>query len=232
MVVQTLGRRSLLAGAASAFALRARAQPVVSAALVLAADISSSVNEERFELQRKGYADTFADERVIRAIRDTAHGCIAICYFEWAGSGSQSVLVPRTLVQSVEDGEHIAAILDRAPRPFEGSTSIGAAIRFAANLLAAAPFTAIEQVIDVSGDGLPTDDDEQPDAARDHAVALGMRVNGLPISDGYVTFPGQPTLTEYYEEHVKGGRNAFIIEAENCETFGAALVSKVRREIA
>ena len=137
MAVQALSRRSLLAGAVSGFAFPARAQPVVSTALVLAADISSSVNRERFELQRKGYADTFTDAQVIRAIRDTAHGCIGICYFEWAGGNrwaggdSQRVLVPWTLVQSVEDGERIAAVLNRAPRPFDGSTDLGAAIRFA-----------------------------------------------------------------------------------------------------
>src|SRR5262249_19152113 len=82
MAVQALSRRSLLAGAVSGVAFPGRAQPVVSTALVLAADISSSVNRERFELQRKGYADTFTDAQVIRAIRDTAHGCIGVCYLE------------------------------------------------------------------------------------------------------------------------------------------------------
>jgi len=232
MAIQALGRRSLLAGAASAFALPARAQPVVSTALVLAADISSSMNRERFELQRKGYADTFTDPQVIRAIRDTAHGCIGLCYFEWAGGDSQRVLVPWTLVQSAEDGERIAALLGRAPRPFDGSTDLGAAIRFATRLLTGSPFATAEQVIDVSGDGVATVDDEQPDAARDHAVALGIRINGLAIDNGYPRSPGEPQLLEYYEEHVRGGHRAFVIEANDFETFGAALVAKVRREIA
>src|SRR5262245_6259620 len=232
MAVQALSRRSLLAGAVSGVAVPARAQPVVSTALVLAADISSSVNRERFELQRKGYADTFTDAQVIRAIRDTAHGCIGVCYLEWAGGDSQRVLVPWTLVQSVEDGERIAAGLGRAPRPFDGSTDLGAAIRFATRLFAESPFVTTEQVIDVSGDGVATVDDEQPDAARDHAVALGIRINGLAIDNGYPLFPDEPTLIEYYETHVRGGERAFVIEANDFETFGAALVSKVRREIA
>ena len=230
--IQALSRRSLLAGAVSGFAFPARAQPVVSTALVLAADISSSVNRERFELQRKGYADTFTDAQVIRAIRDTAHGCIGVCYLEWAGGDSQRVLVPWTLVQSVEDGARIAAVLDRAPRPFDGSTDLGAAIRFATRLFTESPFVTTEQVIDVSGDGVATVDDEQPDAARDRAVALGIRINGLAIDNGYPLFPDEPTLIEYYEEHVRGGDRAFVIEANDFETFGAALVSKVRREIA
>jgi len=232
MAVQALGRRSLLAGAVSGLAFPASAQPVVSTALVLAADISSSVNRERFELQRKGYADTFTDAQVIRAIRDTAHGCIGVCYLEWAGGDRQRVLVPWTLVQSVEDGERIAAVLGRAPRPFDGSTDLGAAIRFATRLFTESPFVTTEQVIDVSGDGVATVDDEQPDAARDRAVALGIRINGLAIDSGYPLFPDEPTLIEYYEEHVRGGDRAFVIEANDFETFGAALASKVRREIA
>jgi len=232
MAIRALGRRSLLAGAASVFALPARAQAVVSTALVLAADISSSVNGERFRLQRKGYADTFAAPQVIRAIRDTAQGCIAVCYFEWAGGDNQRVLVPWTLVQSVADGERIAAVLDRAPRPFDGSTDLGAAIRFATRLFGASPFASTAQVIDVSGDGMATDDDERPAGARDQAVALGIRINGLAIDNGYPTFPGQPPLIEYYEEYVKGGDGAFVIAANDFATFGAALVAKVRREIA
>jgi hypothetical protein len=232
MAVQALSRRSLLAGAVSGFAAPARAQPVVSTALVLAADISSSMNRERFELQRKGYADTFTDAQVIRAIRDTAHGCIGVCYVEWAGGDSQRVLVPWTLVRSVEDGERIAAVLGRAPRPFDGSTNLGAAISFATRLLAESPFVTTERVIDISGDGVATVDDGRPDAARDRAVALGIRINGLAIDNGYPLFPDEPTLTEYYERYVRGGDRSFVIEANDYETFGAALVSKVRREIA
>ena len=79
---------------------------------------------------------------------------------------------------------------------------------------------------------MATVDDEQPDAARDRAVALGIRINGLAIDNGYPLFPDEPTLIEYYEEHVRGGDRAFVIEANDFGTFGAALVSKVRREIA
>ena len=233
MAIHAVNRRGFLAAAAGACAcaLPAQAREPVSTALVLAADVSTSIDDERFALQRRGYAAALADPRVIRAIQDSALGCIGLCYFEWAGGTSQRLLVPWTEVRGAADGARIAQALLRAPRPFEGSTGIGGAIRFAADLLADAPFAAGEQVVDISGDGLPTDDDEAPDAARDHAVAQGIRVNALAIDDGYPRFPGQPSLPDYYAAHVTGGPRAFVVAADGFESFGAALVAKLRREI-
>jgi len=247
-----IGRRGLLAAAAAAVLVRpARAQPPVptapvstapvstapvstapvSTALVLAADVSSSIDERCFDLQRQGYAAALTDERVIRAIRDTTRGAIGVCYFEWAGRDRQHLLVPWTRVADADDGARIAAVLEAAPRPFNGSTGLGPAIAFATSLLAAAPFAAAAQVIDVSGDG-PNNDGSDPDRVRDAAVAQGIRFNGLAIRDGYPTFPGVITLPEYYEDNVKGGTGAFVIEADGFESFGATLVAKLRREIA
>jgi hypothetical protein len=166
----------------------------------------------------------------MRAIQDTARGCIGVCYFEWASCDRQHVLVPWMRVAGPQDGVRIGAILEAAPRPFDGSTGLGPALGFAMQLLAAAPFPSADKVIDVSGDG-PNNDGDEPDRARDRAVALGIRVNGLAIRGGYHTFPGVITLPEYYEDNVKGGAGAFVIEAESFETFGATLVAKLRREI-
>ena len=226
----SLSRRSFLGAAAALIARPARAESV-STALVLAADISSSIDEGNFALQRRGYAAALTDERVMRAIQDTARGCIGVCYFEWASCDRQHVLVPWMRVAGPQDGARIGAILEAAPRPFDGSTGLGPALGFAMQLLAAAPFNSADKVIDVSGDG-PNNDGDEPDRARDRAVALGVRVNGLAIRGGYQTFPGVITLPEYYEDNVKGGAGAFVIEAESFETFGATLVAKLRREIA
>jgi hypothetical protein len=224
-----LSRRSFLGAAAALIARPARAEGV-STALVLAADISSSIDDANFALQRRGYAAALSDERVIRAIRETTCGSIGVCYFEWASSHRQQVLIPWTRVASAEDGARIGAILEAAPRPFDGSTGLGPALGFAMRLLAEAPFPAADKVIDVSGDG-PNNDGDEPDRVRDRAVALGIRVNGLAIRGGYQTFPGVITLPEYYEDNVKGGGGAFVMEAESFETFGATLVAKLRREI-
>jgi hypothetical protein len=220
-----------MVSSAAVCAWPARAQPTVFTALVLAADVSQSVNQERFDLQRRGYAETLVNPHVLQASRDSALGCIAVCYFEWAGAAEQRLLIPWTMLRDAEDSERIAATLTRAPRPFEGSTDLGAAIRFAVDRLADTPFGAVEQVIDISGDGLPSDDDPPPDAARDYAVAQGVRINALAINDDNPRFPGQPSLRDYYEQHVTGGPRAFVVDADSYESFGAALVAKIRSEI-
>jgi hypothetical protein len=227
-----LTRRSFLGGAAALAARPAlgRALLPVSTALVLAADISSSIDDASFALQRSGYAAALTDPRVLRAIQETAHGAIGVCYFEWASQYRQQVLVPWTRIATLDDGARVAEVLETAPRPFDGSTGLGPALRLATALLAESPFAATERVIDVSGDG-PNNDGEEPDRVRDQAVALGIRVNGLAIRGGYQTFPGVITLPEYYEDNVKGGATAFVMEAEGFETFGATLVAKLRREI-
>jgi hypothetical protein len=169
---------------------------------------------------------------VIRAIRDTAHGCIGLCYFEWASGNSQRVLVPWTLVQSIEDGERIAMTLDRASRPFEGSTDLGAAIRFAVSLLACSPFLDHRAGHRRLG--------RRPAERRRRAALCRARSCGgarhrhqrADHQRRVCDVPGQPTLTQYYEEQVIGGAKAFVIDADRWEVFGAALISKLRREIA
>src|SRR5262245_12736267 len=116
MPVRVVGRRGLLAGVAAACMSPAQARDgAVSTALVLAADISASVNQERFELQRRGYAEALVDPRVYQAIHESALGCVGLCYFEWAGARDQRVLVPWTVVRHIEDGERIAEMLTHAP---------------------------------------------------------------------------------------------------------------------
>ena len=110
------------------------------------------------------------------------------------------------------------------------SITASATISRVNHLLSAGTTYHGECFVDVSGDG-PNNDGELPDRVRDQAVALGIRVNGLAIRGGYQTFPGVITLPEYYEDNVKGGASAFVLEAEGFETFGATLVAKLRREI-
>jgi hypothetical protein len=205
--------------------------------LVLAADVSRSVDEKKFKLQREGYAAAIADPRVVRAMMAGPRGRIAICFIEWASNGEQSVVVDWTAVASEGDAKGLAARVLGASRSFMGRTSISAAIDYSMAHLGRSPLKAPRRVIDVSGDG--TNNSGRPvTAARDDAVAAGVTINGLVILSE-VPLPTNPRhthpeggLTAYYENNVIGGPGAFALEAANFESFGQLLISKLIKEIA
>jgi hypothetical protein len=235
--VRSASRRSFLLGAGAALAtgaltprLAAAEENVVSTALVLAVDVSSSIDGEHWWLQRKGYAEAFLQPEVIRAITDTSRGKIAVTYFEWAGATSQRLIVPWTIVASDEDGGAIADTLLNGRRPFEGSTGLGAALDVSMAQLVACPFTADQKVIDVSGDG-GNNDGPQPELKRDDAARANVRINGLPINWARSHPPAGMSIDDYYRGSVIGGPNAFCMPATGFDSFGYALAAKLRREI-
>jgi len=205
--------------------------------LVLAADISRSVDERKFRLQREGYATAISDPRVVRAMTAGAKGRIALCFMEWASEAEQVVVVEWAAVGSEGDAQGISRRIREAPRAFMGRTSISAAIERSMALLGRSPFQAPRRVIDVSGDG--TNNSGRPvTEARDAAVAQGVTINGLVILS-QVPLPTNPQhthppggLTAYYENNVIGGPGAFVLEAESFEAFGQLLISKLVKEIA
>jgi len=207
----------------------------VSVALVLAVDVSASINGERFQLQREGYATAVRHPAVIEAITGSQRGRIALAVVEWASANSQRVLVPWTLVASEEDAARVAEMMLASPRSFDGLTAIGQAILFSAAQFDALPFQADRRVIDVSGDGV-NNDGSSPAEARDAAVARGITINGLAIMEPAQQAAGQarrePRLDEFYREHVVGGPGAFVIAVEEFESFSYALVAKIVREVA
>jgi hypothetical protein len=205
--------------------------------LVLAADISRSVDERKFKLQRDGYAAAITHPRVVQAMTGGTTGRIALCFLEWASENEQHVVIDWTAVADETAAHAIAARIRDAPRAFLGRTSISAAIDYSMGLLARSPFAAPRRIIDVSGDG--TNNAGRPvTAARDAAVAQGITINGLVILSDVplLTNPlhTHPVggLTAYYENNVIGGRGAFVVEAESFEAFGQLLVSKLVKEIA
>jgi hypothetical protein len=234
-------RRALLLGAASAVAgsivgatpRRAAAEGAteVTCALVMAVDVSSSIDGEHWWLQRKGYADAFLRSEVMRAIADTARGRIAVTYFEWAGVGSQRVIIPWSVVATEEDGGGIADTLLDGGRPFEGSTAVGSALDFAMDQIERCPFAADQSVIDMSGDG-GSNDGPPPEMARDRAARASTRVNGLPIDWARSHPPAGMTIEEYYRASIIGGPNAFAMPAAGFDAFGYALAAKLRLEVA
>ena len=214
----------------------ARAE-TVDLLLVLAADVSRSIDDVEFNLQRKGYAAAITDPRVLRAISGGRNHAIAVTFIEWSGAADQNVVVDWTVVRDEEAAGGIAATILAAPRSFLGRTSISAAIDYALERIAAAPAQADKRIIDVSGDG--TNNSGRPvTEARDQAVATGVTVNGLAIintqaNPGYA-FHTQPPggLPKYYEENVIGGPGAFLLQVENFDTFAESMTRKLVTEIA
>jgi len=224
----------IAAGAASRPAL---AGETVDLRLVLASDVSRSVDAGEFQLQRQGYAQAFRDRRVLQAIRAGVLGRIAVAYLEWSGEDFQKVVVDWMAVGDEESAGLLADKLVREPRSFANRTAIGAAIDHAAALIERSPFQAERNVIDVAGDGTNTSG-KLPMTARDEAVKNGVVVNALvilspapmPWNPHHTHPPGG--LPKYFEENVIGGPGSFLMVAESFDTFAEAILAKLVKEIA
>ena len=205
--------------------------------LVLAADVSRSIDEGEFELQRKGYAAALSDPRVLAAIRGGSNGTIAVCFVEWSGAGEQMVVADWTVIRDDEDAGGLTATILAAPRSFIGRTSISGAIDFAMARFAAVTARSSRRIIDISGDG--TNNSGRPvTEARDQALAEGVTINGLAIindkpNPGYA-FHTQPPggLPEWYRQNVIGGPGAFLRVVEDFRSFADAMTNKLVSEIA
>lgn len=237
----SFSRRLLLAcfGALAALAAgpgAARAERV-DLQLVLAADVSRSVDTEEFKLQREGYAAAFNDPRVLRAIKSGAIGKIAVCYFEWSGEWAQQVIAEWSVIEDEESAAGFAAAILRPPRPFADRTSTGVAIDYAVGQFARSGHTSNRRTIDVSGDGTNTNG-KAPGIARDSAIAQGIVINGLVILspepmpwNPYHTHP-PGGLENYFRENVAGGPGSFVMVVDDFQSFAFAIANKLIREIA
>jgi hypothetical protein len=241
-----MGHRRLTAVAAgvvfAALAMvppNARAQ-TVDAAIVLAADVSRSIDDTEFQLQRRGYAAALTSPQFVQAVQAGPHGAVALCFVEWAGPDEQAVVAKWMVIRDGEGAAEFAKILQDAPRSFAGRTAIGDGIDFAVAQLAADGVTATRRVIDVSGDGNSNSGRPVTDA-RDAAVAKGITINGLAIinekTGGVMgTFLYSHThppggLPSYYHDNVIGGAGAFVLQIVNFDTFAQAMTDKLLAEI-
>ena len=227
----------LLSVALMHFPLTARAAEPVDLLLVLAADVSRSVTEPKFKLQREGAAAAISHPEVVKAITSGPNRRIAVCFIEWATAGMHNVVIDWTVIG---DGEAASGFGDRlveAPRSFAGSTSISSAIDFSVNQLERSPFKSQRRVIDISGDGNNNSGRSVTDA-RDEALAKGITINGLiiltPIEELFRPEHTNPPggLEKYFQDNVIGGFGAFTVVAENHRSFGRALTKKLIAEIA
>lgn len=236
-----IGRRRLGAALCALVALAAAAMPAsaqtpmpgsppargnVSVALVLAVDTSFSVSNDRFELQKQGYAAAFRNPQVVNAIRSLATQSIAVTMFQWTGPLLHVMVADWTLIKDRASADAFADTLAAAPRQlFRGGTSISGAIDYARVLLVQSPYHGARRIIDISGDG--SNNSGRPvTTARDEAVADGISINGLPI------LTVEPDLDRYYYNNVIGGPGGFMIPAANYDTFADAILKKLISEIA
>ncbi len=202
--------------------------------------MSRSIDDEEFELQRKGYAAALTSPQFVQAIQSGVHGAVALCFIEWAGPGQQALVARWMVIRDGEGATDFAKMLLAAPRSFAGRTAIGDGIDFASAQIAAGDIAATRRVIDVSGDG--TNNSGRPvTAARDDATAKGVTINGLAIINektggiqgtflfGHTHPPGG--LPNYYRDNVVGGPGAFVLQISNFETFAQAMTNKLLTEI-
>jgi Protein of unknown function (DUF1194) len=198
----------------------------VDVELILAVDVSRSMDADELRLQREGYVTAFHDPGVVDAIRSGAIGKIAVMYFEWAGSPYQSVAVPWTVIGDREDADAFANELAARPILTEAGTSIRGCLHFAEQLFVVSGTIGLRRTIDVSGDGV--NNDGSPLATvRDRLIAEGITINGLPIELG-----GRSEVTDYYEQSVVGGPGAFTIMVDDRSKFAEAIRRKLILEIA
>jgi hypothetical protein len=212
----------------------ARLDTPVDLELVLAIDISRSIDAQEALLQRRGYIQAFRDPEVIRAIRSGMLRRIAVTYFEWAGMTVPEVVVGWTLIEDAASALAFAEKLGRIGPHAARRTSISRAIDFALPLFEGNGVEGTRRVIDVSGDG-PNNWGDLVTQARDRAVARGVTVNGLPILDdggGLFSSFNIPDLDLYYRDCVIGGPAAFIVVATDFTDFARAIRRKLILEIA
>lgn len=233
-------RKSLIAGpvlaALYAFLaggpVQARDVPV-DLELVLAVDVSGSVDENEARLQRTGYVEALRHRDVIDAIKSGVLGRIAVTYVEWSGEEMQRTVVDWQLVEDAGSAYAVSKKIDGAPLASGRFTSISAAIRYAVPLFDGNGFDGTRRAIDISGDGA-NNVGGLVTIARDRAVAMGITINGLPIVNNRENRFGRqlPDLDLYYRNCVIGGRGAFMIVARDFQSFSEAVRRKLVLEIA
>ncbi len=227
-------RRSALIGSLAAFASisPARSEMPVDLELVLAVDVSRSIDEIEADLQRRGYVEALTDDRVIDGILSGENKRIALCYIEWAGTHYQAVVIDWTVIDSEGSARRFAERLSEAPRTSQSWTALGAALAFAGKHFDSSGVVSRRRVIDISGDGR-TNEGPYAEDVRDVLVAQGIVINGLPVMMNRANFgrPADPDLDKYYEKNVIGGPGAFMVPAANFDDFGRAVRNKLIREI-
>jgi hypothetical protein len=210
-----------------------QAAPAVDVELVLAVDVSYSMDMDELAIQREGYAQAIVSKEFLQALKGLPNGKISITYFEWAASSDQKIIIPWRVIDGPETADAVAAEILKTPIRRASRTSISGAINFAMPLFAENPYRGLRRVIDISGDG-PNNNGTPVTAARDAALEKGIIINGLPIM---VKEPSYSTmdidnLDYYYEDCVIGGPGSFVVSIKDRDKFKEAIRSKLLLEVA
>ena len=205
----------------------------VDVELVLAVDISQSMDEEEQQVQRRGYVEALTSSEVMEAIRMGPTGRIAVTYIEWGGIGEQFVVADWQVIDGPETAASFASKIAESPLRQVQRTSIAAALAFSVAHIQKSSFSGLRKVIDMSGDG-PNNQGGQVTDARDDVIAHGITINGLPLmlkgtGNGWYHMPN---LDHYYEDCVIGGPGSFMVPVYSTAEFGMAIKTKLVMEIA
>src|SRR6476620_5875196 len=207
--------------------------PSVNVELVIAVDVSYSMDMDELAIQREGYAQAIVSKEFLQALKSGPNGKISVTYFEWAASSDQKIIIPWRVIDGPETADAVANEILKTPIRRASRTSISGAINFAMPLFDENPHRGLRRVIDISGDG-PNNNGTPVVAARDAAVEKGVVINGLPIM---VKEPSYSTmdidnLDLYYEDCVIGGPGSFVVPIKDRDKFKEAIRTKLILEVA
>jgi hypothetical protein len=205
----------------------------VDVELILAVDVSYSMDMDELAIQREGYAQAIVSKEFLQALKSLPNGKIAITYFEWAASSDQKIIIPWRVIDGPETADAVSNEIMRTPVRRASRTSISGAIYFAMPLFDENPYKGLRRVIDISGDG-PNNNGAPVVGARDEALSKGIVINGLPIM---VKEPSYSTmdidnLDWYYEDCVIGGPGSFVVSIKDRDKFKEAIRTKLLLEVA
>jgi hypothetical protein len=208
-------------------------EAVVDIELILAVDVSYSMDLDELAIQREGYAQAIVSKEFLQALKTGPTGKISVTYFEWAATNDQKIIIPWRVIDGPETADAVANEIMKTPIRRASRTSISGAIYFAMPLFDENPYRGLRRVIDISGDGA-NNNGSPVTIARDTALAKGITINGLPIM---VKEPSYSTmdidnLDFYYEDCVIGGPGSFVVSIKDRDKFREAIRSKLILEVA
>jgi hypothetical protein len=227
----------LIAAVTAARATRAFAADDVDLALVLVTDVSRSIDDSEFTLEKNGYASAFTSAPVLAAIKNGPIGAIAVSYVEFASGFEVKTVLDWNVIRDVASARAFVDKLTAASRSYWGRTAISAGIDHAVGMLAENGFNATRRTIDVCGDGT-NNAGREVSGARDDAVKAGITINGLaiinehPVSWTFAHVQPPGGLPKYYQDNVTGGPGSFVMEVRDFKAFGEAMTRKLVAEIA
>ncbi len=207
--------------------------PSVDVELVIAVDVSYSMDMDELAVQREGYAQAIVSKEFLQALKTGPKSKVAVTYFEWSASSDQRIIIPWRVIDGPESADAVANEIMKTPVRRGSRTSISGAINFAMPLFDESPYHGLRRVMDISGDG-PNNNGAPVTGARDAALEKGITINGLPIM---VKEPSYSTmdidnLDLYYEDCVIGGPGSFVVAIKDRGNFKEAIRTKLILEVA